>query len=311
MNYSNPRKWFLTFLLCMMTLLVGLSTSAYSTTIDAMSSEFGVAPVVAQVGMFTFNAACALAPLFLAPLCELIGRREVFLVGYALFVVSFLFLALAQNIQTAIIGRFFSGLFGSLGTIAVGGSLADIWKTRERGLPLSCFTFVAIFSTIAAPAYCGYIVKYTGDWRWVEWVHSESHGLATRSVALVPHFISPVQLVLSLMLITIYSNALLQTTVIGAGILLIFEVIFLKETRGAKILTQRAKAMRKETGNQNIRSPAELESESVKDLLKKSSTRALMLLVKEPVILAFGAWIALAWGITFCFLSVVSTYDVS
>lgn len=114
---------------------------------------------------------------------------------------------------------------------------------------------------------------------------------------------------------------------IAAGVLFVFEVLFLKETRGAKILTRRAKQMRKETGNQNIRAPAELESESVKDLLKKSSTRALMLLVKEPVILFFGFWIAvssqdglswhmcirltlllaqMAWGITFAFLSVVS-----
>lgn len=72
------------------------------------------------------------------------------------------------------------------------------------------------------------------------------------------------------------------------------EVLFLKETRGAKILTRRAKQMRKETGNQSIRAPAELESESIKDLLKKSSTRALMLLVKEPVILFFGFWIAVS-----------------
>ena len=85
-----------------------------------------------------------------------------------------------------------------------------------------------------------------------------------------------------------------QLTVIAAGALFVFEVLFLKETRGAKILTRRAKQMRKESGNQNIRAPAELESESVKDLLKKSSTRALMLLVKEPVILFFGFWIAVS-----------------
>lgn len=128
---------------------------------------------------------------------------QVYLTGYGLFVLVFLMLALAKNIETAIIGRFFSGLFGSIGTILVGefdsragspgdlepdsgsysavcviqgGSMADIWNTRERGLPMSCFTFVAIFSTIAAPAYCGYIVQYTNTWRWVEWVHSECRG---------------------------------------------------------------------------------------------------------------------------------------
>lgn len=89
------------------------------------------------------------------------------------------------------------------------------------------------------------------------------------------------------------------------GLLLIAEIIFLRETRGAKILYERAKKMRKESGKTNIRAPMELENESVKDLLRESSTRAFKLLVHEPVVLAFGLWIAYAWGITFLFLSAI------
>ncbi|KAL8278322.1 hypothetical protein RQP46_009214 [Phenoliferia psychrophenolica] len=162
----------------------------------------------------------------------------------------------SKNIGSEIVGRLLSGLFGSCGTILVGGTLADIWTTRDRGVPMSCFT-------IAAPTYCGYIDMYIG-WRWIEWVH-----------------------------------------MIENGVLFIAEVFLLKETRGAKILATRAKKLRKETGNPNIRAPAELESESVKKLLKKSCTRAVMLMVHEPVLLAFGFWIAMAWGITFLFLSVI------
>lgn len=50
--------------------------------------------------------------------------------------------------------------------------------------------------------------------------------------------------------------------------------------------------MRKETGKNNIRAPIELENESVKDLLKTALTRSVILLVKEPVVLSFGLWIA-------------------
>jgi len=151
MNWSKGRKWFTTFLLCSMTCLIGLSTSAYSNTISSMTAEYGVSSELGQLGMFTFNFACAVAPLFLAPLCELIGRREVYLSAYACFILCFLFLALGKNIATQIVGRLFSGLFGSCGTILVGGTLADIWDTKDRSVPMSCFTFVAIFGTIAAP----------------------------------------------------------------------------------------------------------------------------------------------------------------
>lgn len=79
---------------------------------------------------------------------------------------------------------------------------------------------------------------------------------------------------------------------IANGVLLVLEIIFLRETRGAKILARRAKALRKETGKNNIRAPVELENESVKDLLRTACTRSISLLVREPVVLAFGLWIA-------------------
>lgn len=81
---------------------------------------------------------------------------------------------------------------------------------------------------------------------------------------------------------------------IANGVLLVLEIIFLRETRGAKILARRAKKLRKETGKNNIRAPVELENESVKDLLRTACTRSISLLVREPVVLAFGLWIACA-----------------
>lgn len=147
---------------------------------------------------------------------------------------------------------------------------------------MSCFTFSAIFGTVAAPIYCGYIDQAIG-WRWIEWIH----------------------------MMCVYSSrprhckADPRLSRSANGCLLILEVIFLKETRGAKILLKRAKQMRKETGRNNIRAPVELENESVKDLLKASCTRSIVLLFKEPVVLAFGLWIAYAWGITFLFLSAI------
>jgi predicted MFS family arabinose efflux permease len=42
-----------------------------------------------------------------------------------------LLLALAQNLQTVLIARFFAGCAGSTGSTMVGGTLADIWATHE------------------------------------------------------------------------------------------------------------------------------------------------------------------------------------
>jgi len=49
----------------------------------------------------------------------------------------------------------------------VGGGLADIWVTSERSVPMSVFTFAAVFGTIAAPVYSGFILAGKG-WRWIQ-----------------------------------------------------------------------------------------------------------------------------------------------
>jgi hypothetical protein len=77
-NRSRGREAWITLLLCLMTLFIGLATTAYSSGIDRMCEDFGVSTVLGQLRLFCFNIACALAPLFLTPFCELVGRRVIY-----------------------------------------------------------------------------------------------------------------------------------------------------------------------------------------------------------------------------------------
>jgi MFS family permease len=72
-----------------MTLFIGLATTAYSSGIKSMVSEFGVSTEIGQLGLFLFNFVCALAPLFLAPFCELVGRRVIYAGAYTCFTIMF------------------------------------------------------------------------------------------------------------------------------------------------------------------------------------------------------------------------------
>ena len=49
--------------------------------------------------------ACALAPLFLAPFCELVGRRVIYVGAHVCFVLVFISLALGKNIATILVMR--------------------------------------------------------------------------------------------------------------------------------------------------------------------------------------------------------------
>jgi MFS family permease len=179
-NWSTGRKAWITLLLCLMTLFIALATTAYSSGIDSMVADFGVSTELGQLGLFRFNFACAIAPFFLAPFCELVGRRIVYVGAYACFVIFFIGLALGKNIATILVMRTLSGLFGCVGTILVGGTFSDIYRPDERAGPMACFSYVAILGTVGAPIYAGFIDETIG-WRWIEGIQ----GLANIPLLLI------------------------------------------------------------------------------------------------------------------------------
>lgn len=87
--------------------------------------------------------------------------------------------------------------------------------------------------------------------------------------------------------------------------LLALITFFLWETRGGVTLHKRAKALRKATGDERYRSEMDLEAKDLKEMLHNSSIKAVHMLATEPVVFAFGLWIAFAWFVTFLFLSVI------
>jgi MFS family permease len=145
-----------------------------------MTAEFGVSSELGQLGLFTFNFTCALAPLFLAPFCELAGRRVVYVGAYVLFAIMFIGLALGQNIATIIVCRALLGLFGCVGTILVGGTFGDMYTPNQRAVPMATFSYVAILGTVGAPIYAGFIDETLG-WRWIEGIQ----GLANIPLAII------------------------------------------------------------------------------------------------------------------------------
>ena len=70
---------------------------------------------------------------------------------------------------TVIISRFIGGIAASTGSTMVGGTVADLFDTHERGLPMAIFSITAFAGTGLGPAVSGYIELKLG-WRWISWV---------------------------------------------------------------------------------------------------------------------------------------------
>ncbi|PSR90316.1 fructose facilitator [Coniella lustricola] len=263
-EWSKWKKAMVSTMLNLMTLFIGLATTAYSSGISSMVKDLNASTEQGQLGLFTFNIACAIAPMVLAPFCELVGRKVIYAGAFFCFTILFIGLALAQTIGTIIGLRLLLGLFGCVGTILVGGTFDDMYVPHERSRPMAMFSWVAIFGTVAAPIYAGFIDQSIG-WRWIEGIQ----GLAN-----VP--------------------------------LLIAIFLFFPETRGGVALHKRASALRKATGDERYVAEGDIYTPDVKSMLKASSVKAIHMLATEPVVLAFGLWIAFCWGVAFLFLSVIS-----
>jgi MFS transporter, DHA1 family, multidrug resistance protein len=68
------------------------------------------------------------------PLSELYGRKVPLFVGYAIFAIFQIPVAVAQNLETLFVCRFLGGVFGATPLAIVGGAMADIWDPVDRGV---------------------------------------------------------------------------------------------------------------------------------------------------------------------------------
>lgn len=81
-----------------------------------------------------------------APLSEIYGRRPLYALTLFIAVVFIIPCAVAKNIGTLLVCRLIDGIAFSAPMTLVGGTLADLWRNEERGVPMAAFS--------AAP-FCG------------------------------------------------------------------------------------------------------------------------------------------------------------
>ncbi|KAJ8068549.1 hypothetical protein OCU04_002265 [Sclerotinia nivalis] len=78
-------------------------------------------------------------------------------------------------------------------------------------------------------------------------------------------------------------------------------LVFLPETYGPVLLLERAKKLRKETGNPEIFAPIELEKQDLKQMITVTFTRPVRMLFFELIVLAACSYLALAYGIFYMY----------
>ncbi|GAC76870.1 synaptic vesicle transporter SVOP and related transporters [Moesziomyces antarcticus T-34] len=270
MCWSDRRKWITTALVSCLyfnaTITSSVGTGATAQYIQQFSISHEVSALVLSIYMVGF---CVGPPMW-APLSELYGRLLVNYIsvpGYFFFNIG---CALAPNVQTLLVCRFFVGLFAAAPQANSGGTISDIWAPKVRLWPMFTYSLSAFMGPTLGPLVGGFIAGTDLDserWRWIYWL---------------------------LCLISVVSMALV--------------VIIQKETYAPVLLKRKARKMRAEAGRNEPLAPGETLAEdgtvapvSWSEIMRVYVGRPFHMLFTELPLMYATLWTSFCYAIIFIF----------
>jgi DHA1 family multidrug resistance protein-like MFS transporter len=162
------KKLYIGAILAFDALAATMGSSIFSAAIGPVSREFGVIQEVGTLGTSLFVFGYAFGPLIWAPWSELYGRKPPIVIaafGFAIFTIA---VAVAKDLQTIMICRFFGGLFGSSPLAIVAAVFADMFDNKVRGMAVAVFSATVFMGPLLAPFIGGFIATSNLGWRWTE-----------------------------------------------------------------------------------------------------------------------------------------------
>ncbi|CAD6920454.1 unnamed protein product [Tilletia controversa] len=194
MNSSDFYKWFVTVIVSLVTLAVGIGSSAYSGAIEKIGLEFGGTEVQLTLGVSLWVLGFALGPLVWAPCSESYGRRNTLLFTYSFLTLWSGLCICAPNLTALLIFRFLAGAFGSSPLTNSGGTIADIFPAAQRGLGMAIFCAAPFLGPSLGPIIGGFLA-ITEGWKAVMiFLTVLAGGLLLLAFLCLPETYSPVLL---------------------------------------------------------------------------------------------------------------------
>ena len=169
--------------------------------------------------------------------------------GFSIFSIA---TAVAKDLQTVLLSRFFAGAFGSCPLAVVAAVFSDMFDNKTRGLAVTVFSMTVFTGPLLAPFIGGFTIMNPNlGWRW-----------------------------------TAYFPALLGFLALGLN------VIFLEETYPPIVLIEKASELRRRTKNWGIHAKQEEVEVDFRELVVKNFSRPLRLLFTEPIVFALSLYMS-------------------
>ncbi|GAC92682.1 multidrug transporter [Pseudozyma hubeiensis SY62] len=269
-HWSVRRKWTVTALVSFLYFNSTITSSVGTGATLQYIAQFGISQEVAALVLSIYMIGFCVGPPLWAPISELYGRcivNYISVLGYFVFNIG---CALANNVQTLLVCRFFVGLFAAAPQSNSGGTISDIWLPRVRLWPMFTYSLSAFMGPTLGPLVGGYISGDLPDsqrWRWIYWM---------------------------LCMISAVSMLLI--------------ILIQSESYAPVLLKRKARRMRAETGRNDILAPDETLNEdgtlapiSWSEILRVYVGRPFHMLFTEAPLMYATLWTSFCYAIIFIF----------
>jgi MFS transporter, DHA1 family, multidrug resistance protein len=179
-------RFFLGAILSYTCLCSTFTSSIFSASSEAVAYVFGVSVEVSTLTTSLYVLGYAFGPLVWGPFSELQGRKLPILIGMFGFSIFSFAAATANDLQTLMISRFFTGFFGSSPLSIVGAAFSDMFDNTQRGPAIVIFASMVFMGPLLGPFIGGFIQSSHLGWRWNIYVPAL---MGTLSVGLILLFL--------------------------------------------------------------------------------------------------------------------------
>jgi EmrB/QacA subfamily drug resistance transporter len=150
--------------------LIGLSVSTLNVALPVLVRHFHAGPLASTWLLLSYLLVSTSTLVFAGRLADVLGRREVYLLGFALFTVSSLLAGFAPDVGLVIAMRVVQGL--GAGMLLANGTvlIADAFPPGRLGRGMGVYLATLSVAQLAGPTVGGVIAELAG-WRWIFWVN--------------------------------------------------------------------------------------------------------------------------------------------
>ncbi|QIX02210.1 hypothetical protein AMS68_007727 [Peltaster fructicola] len=170
LNWPFRRKAVITLLYGFLAMTTSFASAVFSAAVGSVAEEFSVSAEVATLGIALLLFGLGLGPLIFAPASEVYGRKWCVLLPVFVSACFTFGGAVAKDIQTLMICRFFMGFFGSAPVTNTGGVLGDIWAPKSRGLALIGYSIAVVGGPTVGPLIGSAMTESYLGWRWTQYL---------------------------------------------------------------------------------------------------------------------------------------------